>query len=532
MNFDKAKIKLKDLEGHYDNSLVEELKMERVEVIAGLGETQRENPDFMEPLLYAMINEYNSYEIYKHCGPKLKGLLQGDLQLSTEIVINAPELIVDSPLASDKTLILTNVEKNPEIVKYISPSLDNDQAFLKELTSTNNSQVIEQAAEKYSEKELLMANPELGKDEQFMMQAIARDITIVQYADSEVLNKYTEILKETTEKDVMEVIDENIEKGADERFSKVKSFLTEKGENCPHKMKVLAASFLLSETKEPDKLKELLDFSMASMTRLQRMLHDNPEYSIGQEDLLPPGTVRRLLEVAKEQSIEHPMEQHLEEYVEFYQEVVAEKRQNTLNQEFESKKEVAEKNGMEVIDENIEKDADPRFGKVKDFLTEKGDNYPAKMKIMSAMFLKSEEKSPDMLKQYLDFAMASMLRLDNMLRHNNQIGKDDVSELIAPNIVRDLADELQQLGLEHPMQKQVEKYSEFYKGALSKVRENVQVQEHQQSEKSEPELTDLQKAITGYNSREAYQQACNRAENEWNERSSGLDRGIEINVER
>lgn len=210
-SFDYSKIKLENLResGLYDEELLEDLKNERFETLRGLG-AKGEDENFIRPILYAMINEYNFYEVYIPIVDKVKlSLMQNDYTLSLHIMEQAPQVIENSPLAENKDLILTAAEKNPEVIKYISTNFKEDKEFLGSLVKSSNSEIIKIAIEKYSIEKLIEAEPSLANDATFMIKALSKDASVIECMSEEMLNNY-EVFMEAS-KNSEEVIDYVIE---------------------------------------------------------------------------------------------------------------------------------------------------------------------------------------------------------------------------------------------------------------------------------------------------------------------------------
>lgn len=319
---DYSKIKLDSLSeiGLYDEELIGSLQRGDYGILNKLDNSKREDPDFMFPILYAMINDPNidkseAYSAYEFCGEKLKRALVNDYNLSCDIMLYQPELIIDSPLAVEKNIILQNVERNPDILKYVSPSLDEDQEFLSDLSKLNNREVIKEAISKFSAEKIISSNPALLKNEVFMREVIANDISSLKYADKEMLNNY-DLFKYVAEnnKDALRYTVENSEKLGLEAINGVKdgtlkvltgevinSFSEEEKQEKSVKRsveflesdknddlsKARAFSHALNkrETVSQEELEELFNFAEVLRIALERKIEENPEYVVSREDL-------------------------------------------------------------------------------------------------------------------------------------------------------------------------------------------------------------------------------------------------------
>ena len=102
VNFEKLK------EAGYDEKLVEALEQENFEYLRrGDVKVQLENKEFAEPILYACINSRNPemYRVYSELEDKVQSQLLSDYSLSCNILLNAPEVIENTPLAAEKNAI-------------------------------------------------------------------------------------------------------------------------------------------------------------------------------------------------------------------------------------------------------------------------------------------------------------------------------------------------------------------------------------------------------------------------------------------
>lgn len=319
---DYSKIKLDNLAetGLYDEELINSLQRGDYGILNKLDNSKREDANFMFPILYSMINDpsidkSDAYSAYEFCGDKLKRALVNDYNLSCDIMLYQPELIIDSPLAVEKNIILQNVEKNPDILKYVSPSLNEDHEFLSDLSNLNNREVIKEAINKFSAEKIISSNPALLQNETFMREAISNDISLLRYANKKMLNDY-DLFKYVAEnnKDALRYTAENSEKLGLEAINGVKdgalkalteevidSFSEEEKQEKSVKrsveflgsdknddlLKARAFSHALNkrETVSQEELEELFNFAEVLRIALERKIEENPEYVVSQEDL-------------------------------------------------------------------------------------------------------------------------------------------------------------------------------------------------------------------------------------------------------
>jgi len=309
-----ADAKMNDLRniGIYSKSLLDDLEEGKFDKLEELSEDQKEDIDFMEPLLYAVYDKLKTYIVYKYFGEKLKDFFRSNLNLCTEIIRYESSLIKDTPIAENKELILEFKEANPDIINYISPKLEDDKEFIRELCNTNDREVMRAAINRYSPQKLLEADESLRSNKLFMAAAIQKDISLIEVADKNILNDYdvfkeaskgnnalidyaikkNEILgnkaleavrdtaNEIVTKKCIGIIDEKIEEKAN-GFEFAKSKIEKIEDADPVKIRYLTAVAACKEVVDLGTLKEVLDYSDLSMLRIKRDL------DIGVADNLP-----------------------------------------------------------------------------------------------------------------------------------------------------------------------------------------------------------------------------------------------------
>ena len=126
-----SKIQFEDLlkNKKYDSKLINNLQAGNFKILAEYSYDTRANIDFIEPILWAVKNRFNTYIVYKYYSQNLKN----NFNLGKKIAKGEPQLLKDSPLMDNKRFILQTININPEIVKYVSPNLMKDESFKKEL---------------------------------------------------------------------------------------------------------------------------------------------------------------------------------------------------------------------------------------------------------------------------------------------------------------------------------------------------------------------------------------------------------------
>jgi len=383
---DNTKVTLKDLRniGTYPQELLAELEKGKLEKLLELSVDQRENREFMEPILYAMLDEFGTYEVYRYFGDKLKDYLKTDERLSREILLAEPELIKDSPIAENKKLILESKERVPEVIRYISSKLEKDTEFITGLCDTNDTKVMGELIDKYSAKTLMAIDESLKGNEKFMMAAISNDISVLNYADEKILNSYDffkgasynnhEVVeftiknnerigieaisgvKDTSEEHALEnsmgVISKNIEKGEDERFGKVKTYIetyTERqGKANPAAIRQVAAMIAKSEEVDSKTVSCILEYTYLAKIKIERNMKKDgfqvtPDVFL---ELVPPQILSKLLEKTNIKEMPLDIQTKLEQYGEFYEETsekLSEYKKKQIEQQKEERKKKEDK---------------------------------------------------------------------------------------------------------------------------------------------------------------------------------------------
>ena len=141
LNENREILKLDDLIGFYDEKLLKDLREGKYDELALLSSDDRNNGKIMEPLLYAVKNEKNTYKVYKYYGESLqRDILTENRELAVNIVKEEPELIEGTPISRNPQFILEYVQSNPEIIRYIDTHLITNDIFINELNNKNNSE--------------------------------------------------------------------------------------------------------------------------------------------------------------------------------------------------------------------------------------------------------------------------------------------------------------------------------------------------------------------------------------------------------
>ena len=149
-----------------------------------INSSDRNNENFMDPLLYAVKNEFNTYIIFS----VLSENLQNDMNLALEVIKEEPELIENTPLSHNKEFMLESASINPEVVKYMSPELEADKGFIVELYKMNNPEITKNLQGNNSIENLVKSNKELLKDKIFFISAVKINAEAIKYAAQELKN--------------------------------------------------------------------------------------------------------------------------------------------------------------------------------------------------------------------------------------------------------------------------------------------------------------------------------------------------------
>ena len=193
--FENSKnVTLKDLRssGIYDETIIKCLENGDFKVLAQLDIEQQSGKDFMEPILYALKNEYDTYIAYKYYSASL----QNDIELAREIIKAEPELIENTVFCNDRQFIQDVVETSPNVIKYMSQELKKDTKFITELYETKNLEALVKDSEALSS---LLTDKKFCNDKTFMNIAIEQDVNTLKFASEELKNNY-EFLKEQSSK--------------------------------------------------------------------------------------------------------------------------------------------------------------------------------------------------------------------------------------------------------------------------------------------------------------------------------------------
>lgn len=212
---------IKDLEenGIYGQALLQDLKKGDFRRLFDLPIETRANIDYMEPLLFAVKNDLNTFKVYEYYAENL----QDNVKLAAEIVLTEPDLIADTPISRNKQFIIENIEANPQIIKHMSSTLKSDTSLIQELSNINNPQVKQEIAQNCEIELVMEVKPELSNDRDFMSTAIDKDVKLLECANDELKND-KEFLKEKSSQNekVVDYVADNIQEFGLERYKRRK----------------------------------------------------------------------------------------------------------------------------------------------------------------------------------------------------------------------------------------------------------------------------------------------------------------------
>ena len=172
--------KLVDIENLYSKEIIESLKTKQYNDLKKYFSLEELNKmEVMEQILYAVKNEYNTYIIYKYCGEDI----QRNSELASEVITNEAELIEETKLSRDREFIRSYIKVNPDIVLHMSQELKGDVDFLVKCIG-------ERDIGKMQIESMLKDNPELAKQEKFMLQAVNKDASAILLCDKELKENY------------------------------------------------------------------------------------------------------------------------------------------------------------------------------------------------------------------------------------------------------------------------------------------------------------------------------------------------------
>jgi len=359
LNENREILKLDDLIGFYDEKLLKDLREGKYDELALLSSDDRNNGKIMEPLLYAVKNEKNTYKVYKYYGETLqRDILRDNKELAVNIVIKEPELIEGTPISRDPQFILENVQINPKVIRYMDSRLKTDSKFIDYLSNQSNSEIISEIARAGVVAEILN-NPELSNDKEFMSNAIRNDVTFLEYISEDLKNDGEFLRTEASQnEDVINYVANNAEKFGLEGIEGVRESSTEyitsnkeyleiidnkaqeenRYKNAKEKIQkhtnsgnkgtatfVTAAVVSQSDNVNEEFVRRTLNYATLTMEAIKRDITKSGEMKLDLENrqqrrLVTPKVFDRLLKKLEEQgiSLDEEFKQKMDNYKEFY----------------------------------------------------------------------------------------------------------------------------------------------------------------------------------------------------------------------
>ena len=200
----------------------------------------------------------------------------------------------------------------------------------------------------------IISNNIIYADTNTIVRAISLDIDAIKYADKNILNSYDvfkeaaannakviefvinnetsigidavcgvrDTVKENTFDAFMNVIDENINKGNDDRLEKVKSKIEERREDNPAKIKWAVAMVAQSEEINPDLINDAINYASLSRIRLEKKVEENADYEFSTDDaleLITPQILDRLIDKSSLRKMSSEIQLDLGKYNKFYE---------------------------------------------------------------------------------------------------------------------------------------------------------------------------------------------------------------------
>ncbi|MCL2383837.1 MAG: DUF4116 domain-containing protein [Oscillospiraceae bacterium] len=221
---DNKVVRFEDLRKNerYGKTLLNSLEAGDFKVLAELELDERADLEFMEPILYAIKNEFNTYVAYKYYSESL----QNNPALAKRIIMTEPELILDTPMGSNRQFIQENVVSNPEVITYMSPELKRDTTFVTGLYDLKDKEVSKGLARDGEVVTTLATNRMISNDRVFMSLAIREDVTAFKFASEELKND-SSFLKEQAfqSEEVIEYVSENAKDFGEEGLKATKEVI-------------------------------------------------------------------------------------------------------------------------------------------------------------------------------------------------------------------------------------------------------------------------------------------------------------------
>lgn len=370
LNSNREVLKISDLKKSkiYNIKMLEQLEVGDFTGLKQLSADDRNNRQFMEPLLYAVKNELNTYKVYKYYGENLQGdILRDNKELAVDIVIKEPELIEGTPISRNPQFILEHVQSNPKIIRYMDQHLKTNDIFINELNNKKNPLITAEITRIGLVSEIL-SNPELSNSKEFMSSVIRKDATFLKYASEELKNDGDFLRNEALQnEDVIKYVADNAEefglKGVEgvresstdyiisnQEYSQIidnKAQEEARYKNAKEKIKehtdkgnkgtatfIAAAVVSQSENVNEEFARRTVNYAILTMETIKHDLSEAGEMKIDletvkQRRLVTPVVLDRLVQKLEEQgiSLDREITQNIDNYKNFYNEYMARVRE-------------------------------------------------------------------------------------------------------------------------------------------------------------------------------------------------------------
>ena len=336
----------------YPRNFVEHLMHRDFSDLKNLPVEIKSDINYMEPILYAVKNEFDTYEIYSYYPESL----QANAQLGAEIVRSEPHLIEKTPLGNDSNFIIQNIEVAPQLAYYMDSKLKDDPVVVEALCSSQNLDVLREVALNCDahlvaqnlpelcnnrafigsiliskpQQAFILAGDNIRNDYNFLKQQSSLNEQIIDIIVSQVDNFGLEGIKGVQESSKSFSLDHSIntvnemaKKSDDKRYIKVQEYIDKKGKDSQESFVAATAMAAQNENLDPASIKQILNYSVLTMEKLSRQIETTENYSYPKEDylqLVSAINIRKLRASLEKQGVDLPAEikEKLDQYEDFY----------------------------------------------------------------------------------------------------------------------------------------------------------------------------------------------------------------------
>lgn len=301
----------------YTEKLLQALERGDFNYLNEIDISDRNNKEYMEPLLFAVKNNKGSYEVFKYYGEELQ---KREIELAREIIVNEPSVLENTAIASDSILAFKLVEFKPEIIRYISNGLKNDGEFIKQICENGSKEAVEYAARECNLSDILKEKPELATNLDFMREASKEDASLLKYADESLKNNY-EFIRETSmeNREVINYVVEHTEEFGKEALEGAKDSLQEHFINDVNKDvqeergKIEERERLISEGKDNEEEKKAFEKRKKDLDSIENAMKKFDTYSIDEAGKRAKTYLRVIKDIPEEYKC------RLQNYVKLYE---------------------------------------------------------------------------------------------------------------------------------------------------------------------------------------------------------------------